>query len=256
MPPGVTDAARHPVLAPPLYPVPRRRSAWVVSVAAHVVVLGLGIWLVQRTVTAPPPEPVRMVYVEPVPPPPPPLGAPVSLPAAPVVPQPVIEEPPKELPKAHEPQRLVAPHKPKHLVPPPPAAAPVPQGAPEGSVGGVVGGAVGGEAGGQIGGIVGGHGNVPIPAGQVEHPPLVISRVLPVYPAMARARGIEGRVVLRAVVDRDGHVEEAITVIESVPLLDTSAVEALRRWRFEPGRDRDGRAVRVLVDVPIRFQLR
>ena len=32
--------------------------------------------------------------------------------------------------------------------------------------------------------------------------------------------------------------------------------EALRQWRFEPGRDRDGKTVRVLVDVPIRFQLR
>jgi protein TonB len=73
---------------------------------------------------------------------------------------------------------------------------------------------------------------------------------------MARARSLEGRVVLRAVVDRDGHVEEAVTVIESVPMFDGAAVDALRKWRFEPGRDRDGKTVRVLVDVPIRFQLR
>ncbi len=197
-----------------------------------------------------------MVYIEPAPAPAPPLGAPVSPSVAPVVPQPVIEEHPKEIRKAREPQRLVVPRKPRRVVLPPPTAAPVPQGVPEGSSGGVVGGVVGGEVGGKSGGVVGGSGDVPIPAGQVEHPPVVISRVLPVYPTIARARGMEGRVVLRAVVDRDGQVEQTITVVESMPTFDASAVDALRRWRFEPGRDRDGQPVRVLVDVPIRFQLR
>ncbi len=73
---------------------------------------------------------------------------------------------------------------------------------------------------------------------------------------MARARSLEGRVVLRAVVGRDGRVEEAITVVESAPTFDAAAVTALRKWRFEPGRNRDGNAVRVVIDVPIRFQLR
>lgn len=247
----MVNAEPRRILAPPLPSLtPRRGTAWAVSVAAHVAALGLGIWLIERTVTSPHPEPERMIYVEPAPPPPPPVGAPVS---APVVPQQPVVERPKEIP---QPQRLIAPHKPKRVVPPSPAPAAVPRGDPEGSVGGIVDGVVGGEAGGEVGGVVGGHGDAPIPADRVEHPPIVVSRILPEYPSMARARSLEGRVVLRAVVDRDGHVEEAVTVIESVPMFDGAAVDALRKWRFEPGRDRDGKTVRVLVDVPIRFQLR
>jgi protein TonB len=79
---------------------------------------------------------------------------------------------------------------------------------------------------------------------------------VPVYPPAARARNLEGRVVLRAVVDRDGRVEQAITIVESIPLLDPAAIDALRQWRFTPGQDRDGHTVRVLIDLPIRFQLR
>jgi protein TonB len=213
---------------------------------------------VERAVTTPPPPPARIVYVEPAPapPPPPPQEAPVNAPVAPLVPQPVVEEPPKEVPKRQKPQRLVVPHKPKHVAPTPPPAAPGPPGVQEGAVGGVAGGVVGGEAGGKVGGVAGGHGDAPIPAGQTDRPPVVVSRVLPVYPPLARARRLEGRVVLRAVVDRNGHVEQAIKVIESEPMFDAAAVDALRQWRFDPGRDRKGTPVRVIIDVPVRFQLR
>jgi len=39
-------------------------------------------------------------------------------------------------------------------------------------------------------------------------------------------------------------------------MLDQAAIDALRRWRFSPGRDREGSAVRVLLEVPLRFTLR
>ena len=240
--------ARHLPVPPLPSLAPRRGTAWALSLAGHAAAVGLGLWLVERGVTAPRPEPERMVYIEPAPPPAPPLGAP----SAPVVSEPVIERL-KEIPK---PRRLVAPHKSKRVVPLSPVPAAAPRGEPEGSVGGVAGGVVGGEAGGQLGGVVGGHGDAPIPAGRVEHPPIIIARVLPVYPRAARARGSEGRVVLRAVVGRDGRVEEAIAVAESAAMFDASAIAALRQWRFEPGRDRDGKPVRVLIEVPIRFQLR
>ncbi len=246
---------RHLLRVPLPHHPPRRTRAWALSVAAHMLALGVVLWLMQRTLLPPPPSLERMVFIEPAPPPPPPLGVPGGAPMAPAVPVPPqpLAAPPKQVVK---PRRLVVPR--KLPAPTPPAAPPqaAPSGDVEGSAGGVTGGVLGGEAGGKVGGVVGGHGDAPVPADRVEHPPVLLTRVLPVYPIAARARNLEGRVVLRAVVDRDGHVEEAITVIESVPLLDTSAVEALRCWRFEPGRDRDGRAVRVLVDVPIRFQLR
>jgi protein TonB len=67
---------------------------------------------------------------------------------------------------------------------------------------------------------------------------------------------LEGEVVLRAIVDRRGDVEPDIVVVESIPSLDPAAIEALRQWRFEPGRDADNRPVRVVIEVPLRFRLR
>ncbi|MGD0076970.1 MAG: energy transducer TonB [Candidatus Binataceae bacterium] len=91
---------------------------------------------------------------------------------------------------------------------------------------------------------------------QVEHPPILLHRVMPLYPAQARARGIGGEVVLRAIIARDGHVENDIVIAQSSPMFDQPAIDALRQWHFEPGRDRDGLPVRVILEVPIRFQLR
>jgi protein TonB len=79
---------------------------------------------------------------------------------------------------------------------------------------------------------------------------------MPVYPPFARARGQEGVVLLRAIVDREGRIEDGVTVVQSSPTFDDAAVAAFRRWRFQPGRDESGTAVRVILEVPIRFQLR
>jgi protein TonB len=103
---------------------------------------------------------------------------------------------------------------------------------------------------------VGAGGNPAVGIDQVEHPPAVVSSVTPVYPQLARRRGIEGVVVLKFVVNQIGAVENEIQIVDSVPVLDDAAIDALRRWRFSPGRDRDGNPVRVLLEIPIRFTLR
>jgi protein TonB len=111
-------------------------------------------------------------------------------------------------------------------------------------------------SGGQGQGTGGGIGDGSQAYATVEHPPVPISRVLPEYPGAARAQGVEGEVVLRAIVDQHGAVERDIVVVESVPVLDPAAIEALRQWHFEPGRDAANRAVRVVIEVPLRFRLR
>jgi len=112
----------------------------------------------------------------------------------------------------------------------------------------------GGAGAGSVGG--NGSGGDVFSADQVEYPPVLVSRVMPQFPESARADGINGEVVLWAIVARDGHVEKDIAIAQSSPMFDRPAIEALRRWRFEPGRDRDGHPVRVMLEVPIRFQLR
>ncbi len=74
------------------------------------------------------------------------------------------------------------------------------------------------------------------------------------YPEPARRAGIEGRLVLDFVVERDGSTSH-IQVIESLhPLCDSAAVAALRETRFVPGRQ-NGEPVRVHMRLPVEFKL-
>jgi periplasmic protein TonB len=77
----------------------------------------------------------------------------------------------------------------------------------------------------------------------------------PVYPALARRRNYQGTVKLDVLVDRQGRAAQ-IRVAQSsgYPILDRSAIESVRRWRFEPAR-RSGRPIEMWVQVPVRFAL-
>jgi TonB family protein len=64
--------------------------------------------------------------------------------------------------------------------------------------------------------------------------PVQTREVRPIYPPMAISGGIEGTVVLEATVDRRGRVAE-VKVVESLPLLTQSTIDAVRQWEFDPG---------------------
>ncbi len=113
-----------------------------------------------------------------------------------------------------------------------------------------------GEGGGIPGGIPGGQ---PLPAGPLwagggVSSPVVIHRVEPDYPIMARTARVEGEVTLEAVILRDGTVGE-IKVVQSLRLGCTdAAIAALRRWRFLPG-ERNGVPVDVYFTLTVDFIL-
>jgi len=77
----------------------------------------------------------------------------------------------------------------------------------------------------------------------------------PRYPRTARRRGIQGTVVLSVYVDVQGRVDN-LWVFESsgYRVLDNSALEAVKKWSFEPGRKGDTK-VAMWVNVPVRFEL-
>ena len=78
----------------------------------------------------------------------------------------------------------------------------------------------------------------------------------PVYPALARLKGYEGVVLLAAEVSPDGRVGSLrIKKSSGYASLDRSALEAVKRWIFEPGR-RMGKPVVMWVDVPVKFVLK
>jgi TonB family protein len=68
--------------------------------------------------------------------------------------------------------------------------------------------------------------------GHFGTPPSLISRVDPVYPLVARAKKIEGVVVLRIRIDKDGRVKKA-EVVSGDPLLTQAALDAVRQWRYK-----------------------
>ena len=84
---------------------------------------------------------------------------------------------------------------------------------------------------------------------------LALGNQLPKYPYAARRRGMEGKVVIEAIVDRVGSVATATVVVSSGhSLLDRAALSAVKRWTFHPARRR-GRAVGATVAVPITYAL-
>ena len=90
---------------------------------------------------------------------------------------------------------------------------------------------------------------------EVDEPPRVLVKLPPFYPLGARARGIEGVVELVFVVDVDGSVRN-VQVVSSYPgeIFVESAVSAVRRWKFEPGK-KGGKPVVTRVRLPVRFKM-
>lgn len=85
-------------------------------------------------------------------------------------------------------------------------------------------------------------------------PPRVIEQVKPDYPVLMRASGLKGEVVVDFVVDIEGRVRNAYVVRSLNPAFDDLALDAVRKWRFEPGRVGE-RPVRTHMRVPVIFQL-
>ena len=75
------------------------------------------------------------------------------------------------------------------------------------------------------------------------------------YPAMAVERGIEGRVTVRFVVDKDGYVRDVTVIRGAHELLDREAVRVIQSLpRWNPGKQ-NGVAVAVYYNVPVNFAL-
>ena len=93
-----------------------------------------------------------------------------------------------------------------------------------------------------------------VPFYALSDKPVEIKRVNPVYPELAKKAGIEGTVVVKVLVTTKGDVEK-VEILKSHPLLDESAVEAAKQFKFKPGKQRD-RFVKVWVSIPFNFKLK
>jgi TonB family protein len=93
-------------------------------------------------------------------------------------------------------------------------------------------------------------------ANQVDEKPKLVSAPPLKYPWALRQQGVQGRVIVQAIIDSVGRVDPgSVAVVRSPdPGFDDVCVDYILHARFQPGR-RAGRAVSVLMTIPIDFTI-
>ena len=87
-----------------------------------------------------------------------------------------------------------------------------------------------------------------------DEAPVAISGVKMKYPPMAKAAGIEGKVVVEFFIDKNGVVTEVEIVTGTGTVLDQAAVEAVKKSTWKPVRQRT-KKVGVWKKLPFKFSL-
>jgi protein TonB len=108
-------------------------------------------------------------------------------------------------------------------------------------------------------------GNVDDPEGKAEplQPddlmtnPVLLKKIQPDYPELARKAGIQAVVMLKAVLTEEGTVTDVCVARCSAPDLgfEEAAIAAVRQWRYRPGLQ-NGVPVRVYFEVAIEFHFK
>ncbi len=143
------------------------------------------------------------------------------------------------------------------LFPPPPGPPNPPGTASGGSVIGVPGAAMSGV----LGGIISSPpAAVPksatpqrVTVSQGVSQGLLIEQVKPVYPPLARQARIQGTIVLRALIGRDGMIQ-SLTLVSGHPMLVPSAIDAVKQWKYKPY-FLNGEPVEVETEINVNFTL-
>ncbi len=136
---------------------------------------------------------------------------------------------------------------------------------PSMSTGGVVGGVPGGVPGGQMGGVIGGIiSSTPVAVPKAVTPQrvrvsqgvsqgLLIKKVQPPYPPLARQARIQGKVVLQAEISKEGTIQN-LRLVSGHPMLTQAAIEAVKQWRYRPY-FLNGEPVEVETQITVIFSL-
>jgi protein TonB len=239
----------------------RKRRTWSTFLAVLVQCLLIGVLLlVPLCFTDVLPKQQLLAFLEapPPPPPPPPAAAPAAVPAKTVK---VASEIANG--QLRTPGRIPTKVQMIKEDEAPPALT---------TTGGVVGGVPGGIPGGQLGGVIGGIissssslAAVPNLSKPVSLPQrvrisqgvskgLLTYRVEPTYPVLARQAHIQGVVVLTALIDKEGMIQN-LQVVSGHPMLAPAAIEAVKQWRYKPF-ILGGQPFAVETTVTVNFNLR
>jgi len=139
--------------------------------------------------------------------------------------------------------------------------APPPVMSATGVIGGVPGGVPGGSMGGVIGSVLS---STPVAVPKIATPQrvrvssgvvsgLLVRKVNPVYPPLARQARIQGVVILQAEISKDGNIEN-LQLISGHPMLAPAAIDAVKQWKYRPYL-LNGEPVEVETQVQVNFTL-
>jgi len=81
----------------------------------------------------------------------------------------------------------------------------------------------------------------------------ILTKVPPIYPEVAKARHIQGTVVVQATISETGHIRE-LKVVSGPPELQQAALDAVRHWVYKPYL-LNGEAVEVGTTINVVFSL-
>ena len=89
----------------------------------------------------------------------------------------------------------------------------------------------------------------------VEKEPQIVKQVVPKYPELAQRAGIEGRVIVKIWVDKDGKPHKAVILKSDAEIFNGPAQDAAMQYRFTPAIMNKG-PVAVWVVIPFTFKLK
>ncbi len=216
------------------YKAKRRFGTTVLSVFIQCVLIGILVLIPLIYTDALPKQQLMTFLVAPPPPPPPPPPPAAAAPARPVARVTELDNGALRTP-TKIPQKVAML---KEEDTPPPSMG----------GGGVIGGVAGGVAGGSMGGVLGGiiaaanssTANIPkiatptrVRVSQGVTEGLLAKQVKPAYPMLAKQARIQGHVILQAIINKQGAVEN-LRLVSGHPMLAPAAIEAVKQWKYRP----------------------
>jgi periplasmic protein TonB len=224
----------------------KRGRMTAVSFILEAVIVGIMI-LIPLMFTEALPKAMTMTFLAAPPPPPPPPPPPAAVKIVKVVETDIVNNQLRTPTKIPQKVQII-----KEDEAPPPSA---------GVVGGVPGGVPGGQMNGVIGGIISST-QIAVPKIAVQRirvssgvtAGLLVRKIEPQYPQMARIARVQGAVVLAALIGKDGTIQNLHVVSTASPLLNTAAMDAVRQWKYKPY-ILNGEPVEVDTNITVNFTL-
>jgi periplasmic protein TonB len=90
-------------------------------------------------------------------------------------------------------------------------------------------------------------------ASKEEITALVVKKVPPEYPEAAKKAHIKGHVILKAIIGKDGDVEN-LQIVSGPPELAPASIEAVKQWKYRPYLQQ-GKPVEVETEIDLNFTL-